>query len=225
MGRRSARYSERAFVVEGPTLLAEAVAAGLTIEEVFRGPSASLDLPTGVPVRDIDDRVINAVTDVESPRGVLAVVAMPARALPSDASFVVVLAGVADPGNAGTIIRSAEAAGADGIVLTAGSVDPYNPKCVRASAGALFHVPVIVDGDPRALGLRSIGTSSHAPTSYLDADLRRPLALVFGNEAHGIPDGIDLDVVVSIPHRGRTESLNVAMAATLLCFEVARRPQ
>jgi TrmH family RNA methyltransferase len=225
LGRRSARYGERSFVVEGPTLLAEAVAAGLTIEEIFRGPSASIDLPTGVPVRDVDDRVINAVTDVESPRGILAVVSMPARPLPKDASFVVVLAGVADPGNAGTIIRSAEAAGADGIVLTTGSVDPYNPKCVRASAGALFHLPVIVDGDPSALGLRSIGTSSHAPMSYLDADLARPLALVFGNEAHGIPDGINVDVVVAIPHRGRTESLNVAMAATLLCFEVARRSQ
>ena len=138
------------------------MAAGLTIEEIFHGRSATVDLPTGVPVRDIDDRVMNAVTDVESPRGVLAVVAMPARALPSDASFVVVLAGVADPGNAGTIIRSAEAAGADGIVLTAGSVDPYNPKCVAASAGALFHLPVIVDGDLVALGLRSIGTSSHS---------------------------------------------------------------
>jgi TrmH family RNA methyltransferase len=225
LGRRSARYGERAFVVEGPTLLAEAVRAGLTIEEIFRGPSAAIDPPSGVPVRDIDDRVMNAVTDVESPRGVLAVVAMPARPLPSDASFVVVLAGVADPGNAGTIIRSAEAAGADGIVLTVGSVDPYNPKCVRASAGALFHLPLIVDGDPSALALRSVGTSSHASTSYLDADLRRPLALVFGNEAHGIPDDVAVDLVVGIPHRGRTESLNVAMAATLLCFEVARRPQ
>jgi TrmH family RNA methyltransferase len=225
LGRRSARYTERAFVVEGPTLLAEAVAAGLTIEEIFRVPSASVDLPAGVPVRDIDHRVMNAVTDVESPRDILAVVAMPSRPLPSDSSFVVVLAGVADPGNAGTIIRSAEAAGADGIVLTAGSVDPYNPKCVRASAGALFHLPVIVDGDPGALGLRSIGTSSHAPTSYLDADLRRPLALVFGNEAHGVPDGIAVDLVVGIPHHGRSESLNVAMAATLLCFEVARRSQ
>ena len=148
------------------------MAAGLTIEEIFRGPSASVDLPAGVPVRDIDHRVMNAVTDVESPRDVLAVVAMPSRPLPSDASFVVVLAGVADPGNAGTIIRSAEAAGADGIVFTVGSVDPYNPKCVRASAGALFHLPVVVDGDPGSLGLRSVGTSSHAPTSYLDADLR-----------------------------------------------------
>ena len=212
-------------MVEGPTLLAEAVAAGLTIEEIFHGPSATVDLPTGVPVRDIDDRVMNAVTDVESPRGVLAVVAMPARALPSDASFVVVLAGVADPGNAGTIIRSAEAAGADGIVLTAGSVDPYNPKCVRASAGALFHLPVIVDGDARRARSAIDRYVVARATSYLDADLRRPLALVFGNEAHGIPDGIDVDLVVGIPHRGRSESLNVAMAATLLCFEVARRSQ
>lgn len=225
MGRRSARYDENAFVVEGPTLLAEALAAGLTIEEIFRGPTASIDLPAGVPVREIDERTMLAVTDVESPREVLAVVAMPARPIPDDASFVVVLAGVADPGNAGTVIRSAEAAGADAVVFTTGSVDPYNPKCVRASAGSLFHLPVLVDADVNALGLRLIGTSSHGAMSYLDADLRRPLALVFGNEAHGIPDDIAVDLVVGIPHRGRSESLNVAMAATLLCFEVARRPE
>src|SRR6201999_2990991 len=107
-----------------------------------------------------------------------------------------------------TILRSAEAAGADGIVLLTGSVDPYNPKVVRASAGALFHVPVVPDvalHELQQLRLPLIGTSSHQGAPYTSADLRRPHALVMGSEAHGIDEQLPIDEWVSIPHAGRAE--------------------
>jgi len=147
------------------------------------------------------------------------------------ASFVLVGDRIADPGNAGTMLRSAEAAGADAVAFTSGSVDVFNPKVVRASAGALFTVPVVVDVPlaelTRGTARRSWGTTSHAgavgAVAYVDADLRAPATLVLGNEAHGLPDDATVDGWVTIPHAGRAESLNVAMAATVLAFEVARQ--
>jgi TrmH family RNA methyltransferase len=144
----------------------------------------------------------------------------------SNATFVVIGDRISDPGNLGTIIRVAEASGADAVALTAGSVDPTNPKVVRSSAGALFHVPVIVGAtlaDARSAGLRVVGTSSHLGAAHTATDLHSPVALVLGNEAHGLPDDADVDDWVTIPHRGRAESLNVAMAAAVLCFEAARQ--
>jgi TrmH family RNA methyltransferase len=135
---------------------------------------------------------------------------------------------IADPGNAGTMLRSAEAAGAGAVVFTSGSVDVFNPKTVRASAGALFTVPtVVVDVDlADALAAcpgRTWGASSHVGIPYLSADFVAPTVLVVGNEAHGLEPDAPVDGWVTIPHAGRAESLNVAMAATLLVFEVARQ--
>ena len=130
---------------------------------------------------------------------------------------------MADPGNLGTILRSAEAAGFDAVALTPGSVDPFSPKVVRASAGALFHVPVLVDVDPTSLGIPLVGTSSHHGVAYTEADLSGPMALVVGNEAHGVPEDLSVDQWVSIPHAGRSESLNAAMATTVLLFESLRQ--
>jgi TrmH family RNA methyltransferase len=159
------------------------------------------------------------------------VVDVPLDAL-RDATFVVVCVDVRDPGNAGTVLRSAEVAGAGGVVCCEGSVDIYNPKTVRASAGSLFHVPVVAGGDPVEVlrrmgewGLQRVGTVARGGRDYVDADLRRPLALVLGNEAHGLPEPVaaELDESLTIPMAGRTESLNVGMAAAVLCFEVARQ--
>ncbi len=145
--------------------------------------------------------------------------------LPTGATFVLVADRLADPGNAGTIVRTAEAAGADAVALTAGSVDPYNPKVLRASAGSIFRVPVVeLDlADLRAAGLRLVATSSHHGVVYTAADLRRPVAVVLGNEAHGLPAHAPVDDWVTIPQHGEIESINVAMAATVLAFEVARQ--
>lgn len=149
-----------------------------------------------------------------------------------NATFLVVCVDVRDPGNAGTILRSAEAAGADGLLFCDGSVDVYNPKAVRASAGSLFHVPVAVGGDAVEVleriggwGLARLGTAARVGTDYTEADLARPVAVVLGNEANGLPVQVAplLDETVSIPMQGRSESLNVGMAAAVLCFEVARQ--
>jgi TrmH family RNA methyltransferase len=144
--------------------------------------------------------------------------------MPTRHDFVVVGDRLADPGNVGTIVRSAEAAGAQLVWLTDGSADPFGPKAVRASAGSLFRVAVrtgALDGFPSSV--RRFATSSHAGLVYTDADLTQPLALVLGNEAHGLGSDVEVDEWLTIPHVGSAESLNVAMAATVLAFEVARQ--
>jgi TrmH family RNA methyltransferase len=210
-------------------LLAEAADAGVAIEAVYVGPGVSLDAG-GAPVYELAPGVAERVASTVSPRPVLAVarrVDVGLDTLVGRGGFAVVAAGVADPGNAGTMLRSAEAAGADGVVFTAGSVDVFNPKVVRASAGALFRVPVVVEVDGAALGALGVpllGTAAAGGVPYDEcAALGEACALVLGNEAHGLPAGLALDGLVTIPHAGRAESLNVAMAATVLCFEAARR--
>jgi TrmH family RNA methyltransferase len=177
---------------------------------------------------------LREATDAMSSQGVAAVARLPRASLADvpASSPVLVCVRVADPGNAGTLLRSAEAAGFGAVLFTSGSVDPFAPKCVRASAGSVFRVPVSKGGEATtvldevaATGRRRIGTRAAGAPSFVDADLRGPLAVVLGNEAHGLPAGVDahVDAWVSIPMVGRTESLNVAMAATLLAYEVLRR--
>jgi RNA methyltransferase, TrmH family len=138
---------------------------------------------------------------------------------------VVVLAGVSDPGNAGTVIRSAAAAGAAGVLFTPGSVDPTNPKCVRSSAGALFalRVGAVEDFDVlRDLGLTTIGAAASG-ASPDEVELSGPIALVLGGEAGGLPEDQLVDVEVALPLEGGVESLNVAMAGTVLLYEARRQ--
>ena len=137
---------------------------------------------------------------------------------------------ISDPGNAGTVVRSAAAAGASTIALGAGSVDVYNPKVVRASAGALFGVTVVEGAttveileSAAAHGLRRLGAVANGGTPLDDVDLTGPTALVVGHEAHGLAPSLPLDGRVTIPMREPNESLNVAMAATVLLFEAARQ--
>lgn len=204
-------------------MIGEAVAAGWRIEAEFVAPGA--EPISGAPAFELADGVVERVASTEHPQPNLAVVALPAAsARLAELSFVLVADRLNDPGNLGTILRSAEAAGVDAVVLTPGSVDPFNPKVVRASAGALFHVPVVVatldevhDG-----GLRLVGTSSHRGDPYGEADWSGRVAIVLGSEAHGLEESAPLDQWVRIEHHGRTESLNVAMAATLLAFEATR---
>ncbi len=210
-------------------LVNEAVEAGWEIEAQYVAPGGvPVATGPGTSVNELAEGVIERVASTAHPQPLLAVVRWrPAPdGLLSTASFVVVVDQLADPGNAGTILRSAEAAGADAVVLTAGSVDPTNPKVVRASAGALFHVPTITGVELTALrdrGLTLIGASSHRGAAHTATDLRRHVALVLGSEAHGLHDDAPVDEWVTIPHAGRSESLNVAMAATVLCFELARQ--
>ena len=214
-------------VVEGPVLLADALAAGWTIEAQYVAPGGQ-PVPGVMPVHTLAPGVLERVATTEHPQPVIGVVQWREAdpQLVTSAEFVVVAHELADPGNAGTVLRSAEAAGADLVVFTPGSVDVRNPKVVRASAGALFRVPVLVDMPLESLRherRRLWGTSSHHGMPYDQADLTGPVALVVGNEARGLPADAVVDDWLTIEHRGRSESLNVAMAATVLCFEVSRQ--
>lgn len=236
--RRSSRYDEGLFVVEGSVLTAEAVAAGWICQAQFWPDGADDSISGAGPTLHLSDGVLERVASTEAPQPPLCVVSIPEldhAGLLKHAEFVVVLDHLGDPGNLGTVIRSVEAAGADLVVLTPGSVDPYSPKVVRASAGALFHVPVVVAtiDEVAESGLRLFGSTSHLATDrtavlYTASDLTGRIALVMGNEAAGLPDewtdsAGPIDHWVTIPHQGRSESLNVAMAATVLAFEAARQ--
>ncbi len=222
VGRRSSRTDEHAFAVEGATLIGEAVAAGWDIESEFVAPGGVA--VTSADVFELAPGVIERVASTEHPQPNIAVVRAPAQALALDGlGLVVVVDALNDPGNLGTILRSSEAAGIDAVVLTPGSVDPFNPKVIRASAGAVFHVPVVGASldEVRRAGIRLVGTSSHQGVQHREADWSGRVAIVLGNESHGLPDDADVDQWVTIAHRGRAESLNVAMAATLLAFTAA----
>ena len=212
-------------MVEGTSLVAQAAAAGWEIEAQFLAAGGEPVAGCAGAVYELGPNVIERVASTEAPQLVLAVVRQRVATLPTDAHFVVVADRIADPGNGGTIVRSAEAAGAQAVVFTPGSVDPFNPKVVRATAGSLFRVPVVACAldEVRAAGLKVLATSSHQGAAYTDTDLVGPVAIVVGNEAHGVPDDAPVDGWITIPHEGPAESLNVAMAATVLVFEVARQ--
>lgn len=233
------RETERAFVVEGATLLGEALSAGAPVESVYVAPGGETAevaraWEAGVRVHDLAPGVIERIAGTVSPQLVVAVVGRSDGGLDGlrGPGPVVVCVDVRDPGNLGTILRSAEAAGAAGVVCCDGTVDVFNPKCVRASAGALFHVVVVADGAPvtvleglRACGRRRLGAAVAAGDPYTAADLASPVAIVLGNEAHGLPAALasSLDGAVHVPIEGRAESLNVGMACAVLCFEAARQ--
>ena len=237
IGRRSSRTDEGCFVVEGPVLAAEAVAAGWRCRAQYLPDGSDAVVEGAGEVHRLGQGVLERVASTETPQPPLVEVEMPDVQVPAaleSASLVVVLDRLSDPGNLGTILRSAEAAGVDAVVVTPGSVDPYSPKTVRSSAGALFHVPVLgaTLDDVRTAGLELVGTSSRrvparTVAGYTDADWSGRVAIVMGNEAAGLPDEWDddrgpIDRWVTIEHRGRSESLNVAMATTLLVFEAVR---
>jgi TrmH family RNA methyltransferase len=236
--RRKARHAERCFVIDGPRLLDEALRAGAPVERVFVAAGtddASVDRArdTAVPVHVVEPGVIERVAGTVTPQPVIGVVGFVDVTLDAllAATLVVVCIDIRDPGNLGTVLRSAEGAGAGGVVCCDGSADVYSPKVVRASAGSLFHVPVVAGGEPvealEVMGarLRRLGTAAHGGAAPDEVDLRAPVAIVLGNEAHGLPPAIDacLDARVTIPMMGRIDSLNVGMAAAVLCFEAARQ--
>ena len=234
-----ARRVERAFVLEGPHLVAAAVAADVPLEGVYVAPGGEGAVverarATGVPVHGLAPGVLERVADTVSPQPVLAVAPLPAPGLEElrSATLVVVSVGLQDPGNLGTVMRSASAAGAAGVICCDGTVDPYSPKCVRASAGALFHLRLVA-GRPAvevldelgSWGLRRLGARVRDGVPHHRADLWGPTAFVLGNESHGLAPDVEalLDGFVTIPMAAGVESLNVAAAASVLLFEAARQ--
>ncbi|RZQ63249.1 RNA methyltransferase [Amycolatopsis suaedae] len=242
MTSRAGRAEAGRFLAEGVQAVREALAHG-TVHELFVTEAAAGRQPelltraagSGVRVTFVTDRAAQLLSDTVTPQGLVAVcdtvdVGLSA-ALAGSPRLVAVLAGVADPGNAGTVLRVADAAGADAVVFAGGTVDPHNGKCVRASTGSLFHLPVARHRDVaeaiaacRAAGLRVLAADGYAE-SALDtaADLHEPSAWLFGNEAHGLPaDVLALaDRGVRVPLYGAAESLNLATAAAVCLYASA----
>jgi TrmH family RNA methyltransferase len=234
LARRAHRRSERRFLVEGPGAVTEAVEH---LVELFATPEAAQrhpELTHHVRTHLVTERVMESLAQTVTPQGLVGVAAtldVPLGDALQDARLVAVLAHARDPGNAGTILRTADAAGADAVVFPDESVDPYNPKCVRSSAGSLFHVPVVDGGAVpdvlaaiRDRGLRILATTAAEGTLLDDVDLTAPHAWVFGNEAWGITEDVlaDADERVRVPIYGRAESLNLATAAAVCLYASAR---
>lgn len=239
---RKGRQKQGKFLLEGVRLVEEALKSHAPVETVLysadRGIPAELARYAHDDAREwlaVSEAVLAKCCDADTPQGVVAVVrkspvgALEAAAAPN--ALVVAVDGVQDPGNLGTIIRSADAAGATAVVLGRGTVDLYNPKTLRATMGSLFHLPVIEADLPSVLQklpadrLQVIGTSLQAKESCYETDFTRPTWLIFGNEGAGVSPQVAAFVrrSVRIPMPGRAESLNVAMAATVLLFEAARQ--
>ena len=240
--KRGLREQYRRFLLEGAQATAEGIEAG-AVETVFHVGGSAGRVPEvvaaaqqgGLEVLEVSDGVMAHLTSAVSPQGLVAIarfVDIPAGELPSDGGLIPILCSVRDPGNAGTILRSADAAGAAGVVFTKDSVDVYNSKAVRASAGSLFHLPIVRDAETADLvaglkrrGMQVLAADARGDVTMHEADLTRPTALLLGNEAWGLRDETRklADASVRVPIQGRAESLNLAAAAALLLFEAARR--
>ena len=237
--RRAGRDKTGRFLVEGAQAVREALAHG-RVHELFAAVPlpddlAALAADAGVRVSPVTERAAAGLSETVTPQGLVAVcdlVDVPlAEALRGTPRLVAVLVGVADPGNAGTVIRVADAAGADAVVLAGHAVDPHNGKCVRASTGSLFHLPVARSASVpdvlaacRAAGLELVGADGHADGDLDHASPAGPTAWVFGSEAHGLPPDLAAaaDHRVRVPIHGRAESLNLATAAAVCLYASAQ---
>ena len=235
--RHAFREEDGHFLAEGPQAVREALAGEGRLETLFAvnevDPLVVQAGRAGAEVHLVSEDVMGRLTSTVTPQGLVGVVPHVDVGLEALATgCVAVLHEVRDPGNAGTVLRSADAAGAAGVVFTETSVDVYNPKTVRASAGSLFHLPVVRGvstadalGHLRGRGFRILAMAADGAQDIYDEDLWGPVAFVFGNEAHGLPEEVvrEADAVVRVPHAGRAESLNLAAAATVCLFEWTRR--
>ena len=250
LNKRAFRQRERAFLAEGPQAVAEAFHCGARVTDLFvtvpartrHGDLVAAIATAGIPVHVVSGEVMDELAQTVTPQGLLAVcgfvdvpLAEVARAKPA---LVALLANVRDPGNAGTVLRTADAAGAHAVVFADASVDPYNGKCVRASAGSLFHLPVVAGTrleeavvTLREAGLRIVAADGRAGRPLDDpevqARLAGPTAWMFGNEAWGLPPELVAlaDEPVAVPIYGRAESLNLAAAAAVCLYASARAQQ
>ncbi|MGO9503049.1 MAG: TrmH family RNA methyltransferase [Streptosporangiaceae bacterium] len=247
LAKRALRQRARAFLAEGPQSVAEALRSPGVLTELFvTAPARSrhADLvgqaaAQGAAVHTVSGEVMAELAQTITPQGLLGVCAftdVPLAQLADAAPrLVAMLANVRDPGNAGTVLRTADAAGADGVVFADASVDPYNSKCVRSAAGSLFHLPVVAGVSAaaaaaalRGAGLRLLAAEGSAKRGLDDleqaGELAGPTAWLFGNEAWGLPAELAAlaDDAVAVPIYGRAESLNLAAAAAVCLYSSAR---
>jgi TrmH family RNA methyltransferase len=250
----NAKLSGGLVAIEGEHLLQEALRSGLVFKTIFLSERRNVPecIPGNVERMELSEEVFASAVDTRSPQGIAALLvppvwsmrdACPPSAAGGKAPLLLIAAGVQDPGNLGTLIRSADAFGATGVLTTAGTVDQWNQKALRASAGSVFRVPVVEAGAAELMALKARGVRMFAavaaesesnsvaacaggtPVSAADADFAGACALMIGNEGAGL--GAELlslaDARVSIPMPGRVESLNAAVAGSLLLYEAARQ--
>jgi TrmH family RNA methyltransferase len=226
-------------VAEGEKVIRAARDGGAEIRELYLAPEATgsveqLASESGAEIRRLAAGVIERVASTVTPQSEIALVARPEATLASLTEGRLLLVGieVQDPGNAGTMVRTALAAGASGILFTEGSVDVFSPKTVRSSAGAVFGLPVIegLPAEPALdevaqLGWTRLATDAEAGEDLYEAELPERVAVVVGNEAKGLPASLSsrMDRSVRIPMLGPAESLNVGVASAIVCFELVRR--
>jgi TrmH family RNA methyltransferase len=237
--KRAFRDDQRRFLVEGAQAVGEALGHPDGLLCLFHtDPEHRLverAAVAGAELVEVSGDVMGKLTSTVTPQGLLGIAGYldgGLDVLSAEARCVALLHAVRDPGNAGTILRSADAAGADGVVFSSDAVDVYNPKTVRASAGSLFHVPVVRGVDTsatvaalRSRGMRVVAMGAGGEADLYQLDLTEPVAFLFGNEAWGLPEEIAAlaDQTVRVPISGRAESLNLAAAATVCLFEWARQ--
>ena len=237
--RHTGRRRSGGFLAEGPNLVAAAAARGL-VDEVFATEAAAerhRDLLGGLKVTPVTEAAAKALSETVTPSGLVAVCRTPETDLDSvladRPTLIAVAVDLSEPGNAGTLIRTADAMGAAAVVFAGHSVDPYNAKCLRSSAGSIFAVPVLSEPDAsgmldrlRAAGLQVLATALDGAVDLDDAGLvlAKPTAWVFGSEAHGLAVEVtaQADRTVKIPMAGGAESLNVGAAAAICLYETAR---
>lgn len=237
-GRSKHRKDEGAFVAEGIRLVEEAISVNWPIEFLLYDETLSerglklvdkIRSKGQIDISEIDPSLMADISDTETPQGILAVLNREALSLPSQPTFIVIADQIRDPGNMGTLLRTTEAAGGDGLILAPGTVDAFSPKVVRAGMGAHFHLPIqhksweeienYIGGIPVYLAESSGGIS------LWEANLAQPCALLIGGEAFGASKQGEAAAThkVTIPMKGRAESLNAAIAAGILIGEVLRQ--
>jgi RNA methyltransferase, TrmH family len=238
--KRTFRERERVFLVEGVQALGEALSSpDASISTLFHAqPGHALvdrAAAAGIATVHVSEDIMVRLTGTVTPQGFVGVasyVDVPLAEVPGDATCVALLHEVRDPGNAGTVLRSADAVGADAVVFSSSSVDVYNAKTVRASAGSLFHLPVVRGPETataidvlRARGMRVLAMDAGGEGDLYEQDLSDPVVFLFGNEAWGLPEEVAslADATVRVPITGRAESLNLAAAATVCLFEWGRQ--
>jgi len=242
---KKTRRASAKFIVEGIHLVREALQSG-SAERIIYGENILKTaegkellgriISSDIPNEEASEKIIGYLSDVETPQGIIASV-MPKVCDLGDLfdapdPLIVVACGIQDPGNLGTMIRTADAAGCTGIILSEGTVDPYNDKAVRASSGSIFHLNIVKIDDIIELvsalkrrGVKIISAVVGAEKDLYSSDLRGPVALMIGSESKGLPSDIERysDETVSIPMVGRAESLNAAVSCAVLLYEALRQ--
>jgi RNA methyltransferase, TrmH family len=224
---RKGRERRRAglFVAEGPREVERARAAGLTIVATYFAP-ALLEWPDG---EEVSERVLAKMAYRTEPEGVLAVVEAPSRELPRGGTLYLAAVGIEKPGNLGAMARTAEAAGADALIVAEAEADPWNPNAIRASTGAVFTLPVVEAtlDEVRELGTRLVAATPDAPTAYTELDLAARTTIAVGAEDEGLPgawlEAADARASIPLAQTATADSLNAATAAAVILFEARRQ--